>query len=253
MPDVHEVSTERHPAPRGLVEVLRLFAVIFFAGLGYEIGKWVGDTHHSDVLGPFGGAGVGTIIGSGVGYVVGGALGRSMAASARRTEAALREVRADTLVAGGIGAVAGVLLGAGIGWPLFLVPSVLISAPLFGVVVAVLGYTGFQVGAAKRDEVLALAGAHTGVAPRPPATAAIPRVVDSSVAIDARILDVVRAGFLGGRMIVAQPALGELQLLADSADPLRRSTSRWCRTAIRRSTPSTASWCDSAWTPTSRC
>ena len=220
------MSIERQPAPRGLVEVLRLFAVIFFAGLGYEIGKWFLDNGHSNVLGPFGGAGVGTIIGSGLGYVVGGALGRSVAATARRTEVALREVRADTLVAGGIGAVGGVLLGAGIGWPLFLVPSVLISAPLFGVVVAVLGYTGFQIGAAKRDEVLALAGAHTGVAPRPPVTSAIPRVVDSSVAIDARILDVVRAGFLGGRMIVPQPALDELQLLADSADPLRRARGR---------------------------
>lgn len=217
----------RQPTPpRGLIEVLRLFCVVFFAGLGYELGKVVGNAGNDTVLGPFNGTALGIILGSGIGYVVGGALGRSMAATAGRTEAALREVRADTLVAGSIGAVAGVLLGAGIGWPLFLVPSVLISAPLFGLVVAVLGYTGFQVGSAKRDEVLAFAGARTGVPPRPPPAATLPRVVDSSVAVDGRVLDVVRSGFLGGAMVVPQPVLDELQLLADSADPQRRARGR---------------------------
>jgi uncharacterized protein YacL len=158
--------------------------------------------------------------------VAGGFLGRTVAASATRTEAALREMRADTLVAGGVGAIGGVLLGAGIGWPLFLVPSDIISVPLFGLVIVVLGYTGFQVGASKRDEVLTMMRAQTGVAPRPTAAATVPRVIDSSVAIDARILDVVRAGFLAGRMVVAQPALDELHLLADSEDPLRRARGR---------------------------
>ncbi len=205
---------------------MRLFTVIFFAGLGYEIGRLVAESNNHLVLGPFNGTAVGTVVGSGVGFVIGGLLGRAVAANARRTEATLRAVRADTLVAGSVGAVAGVLLGAGIGWPLFLVPSVLISAPLFGIVIAVLGYTGFQVGAAKRDEVLRLVGAHTGVPPAAPAAAMLPQVIDSSVAIDARILDVVRAGFLGGRVIVAQPVLDELQLLADSAEPLRRARGR---------------------------
>jgi uncharacterized protein YacL len=218
--------TGGNPPPTSLVEVLRLFCVVFFAGLGYELGKLVGDTGGERVLGPFNGTALGIIIGSGIGYVVGGALGRSMAATAGRTEAALREVRADTLVAGAFGAVAGVLLGAGIGWPLFLVPSVLISAPLFGLVLAILGYTGFQVGSAKRDEVLSLVGARSGVPPRPMAAALRPAVVDSSVAIDGRILDVVRTGFLGGPMIVPQPVLDELQLLADAADPQRRARGR---------------------------
>jgi uncharacterized protein YacL len=51
-------------------------------------------------------------------------------------------------------------------------------------------------------------------------------VVDSSVAIDGRIVDVVRAGFLGGRMIVNQAVLEELQGLADSSDNLRRARGR---------------------------
>jgi uncharacterized protein YacL len=178
------------------------------------------------VLGPFNGLAVAIIVGSGLGYVVGGVFGRTLADTADRTEVALREVSADTLLAGALGLVCGVLTGAGIAWPLFFVPDPLIAMPLFGVVVAVLGYLGFRVGAAKRDGVLAMFGNRTGVAPRVGAPVALPQVVDSSVAIDGRIVDVVRAGFLGGRLIVSQSVLGELQGLADSADNLRRARGR---------------------------
>src|SRR4051794_8828695 len=73
--------------------------------------------------------------------------GRTLATSADRTEIALREVSADTLLAGALGLVCGVLTGAGIAWPLFFVPDPLIAMPLFGIVVAVLGYLGFRIGA----------------------------------------------------------------------------------------------------------
>ena len=212
--------------PNGLIEILRLLTVVFFAGLGYETARFFDDHGHSDVLGPFNGLAIAIIVGSGLGYVVGGVLGRTLATTADKTEVALREVSADTLVAGALGLVCGVVIGAGIAWPLFFVPDPLIAIPLFGVVVAVLGYLGFRVGSAKRDDVLAMFGGRTGVGPRAAAASALPRVIDSSVAIDGRILDVVRAGFLHGRMIVTQPVLDELQGLADAADPLRRSRGR---------------------------
>jgi uncharacterized protein YacL len=218
--------TGRGGPPSGLVEVLRLFTVIFFAGLGYETTRFFSDRGHGNVLGPFSGVAVAIIVGSGLGYVVGGIFGRTIAATADKTEAALRDVSADTLVAGAIGLVAGVLTGGGIAWPLFFVPDPLIAIPLFGVVVAVLGYLGFRVGASKRDGVLAMFGGQTGVAPRDKGPSAVPRVIDTSVAIDGRILDVVRAGFLHGTVVVAQPVLDELQGLADSADPVRRQRGR---------------------------
>jgi len=218
--------TSRKAPPAGLIEVLRLFTVIFFAGLGYETSKFFSDRGHSNVLGPFNGLAVAIIVGSGLGYVVGGMFGRTVASTADKTEVALREVSADTLLAGGLGLVCGVLLGAGIAWPLFFVPDPLIAMPLFGVVVAVLGYLGFRIGTSKRDGVLAIFGNRTGVAPRDGAPVALPQVIDSSVAIDGRIIDVVRAGFLGGRMIVSQSVLDELQGLADSADPMRRARGR---------------------------
>jgi uncharacterized protein YacL len=216
----------RSRAPGGLIEVLRLFTVVFFAGLGYETTHFFNDHGQGNVLGPFNGVAVAIIVGSGIGFVVGGVFGRTVATTAERTEAALREVSADTLVAGAVGLVCGVLTGAGIAWPLFFVPDPLIAIPLFGVVVAVLGYLGFRVGASKRDGMLAIFGRQTGLPPRDEAASALPRVIDSSVAIDGRIIDVVRAGFLHGRMVVTQSVLDEIQGLADAADPVRRARGR---------------------------
>lgn len=216
----------RQRPPSGLIEILRLFTVIFFAGLGYETARFFSDNGHANVLGPFNGLAIAIIVGSGIGFVVGGIFGRSIAATADRTEAALREVSADTLLAGSLGLVCGVLLGGGVAWPLFFVPDPLIAIPLFGAVVAVLGYLGFRVGASKRDGMLTIFGGRTGIPPRDAAPSALPRVIDSSVAIDGRIVDVVRSGFLHGRMVVATAVLGELQGLADASDPLRRQRGR---------------------------
>jgi uncharacterized protein YacL len=215
----------RSKTPNGLIEVLRLLTVVFFAGLGFELGRELARHGHGAVLGPFGGVGVGVIVGSGVGYVVGGVLGRTAASTADRTEAALREVSADTLIAGGFGAFAGAVIGAAFGWPVFLIPQTLVAASLFGIIVVLVGYVGYRVGAAKRDEVLAVVSGRTGVTPRR-SGAAVVKVLDTSVAVDGRVLDVVRAGFLHGRMIVIQPVLDELQHLADSADPVRRGRGR---------------------------
>jgi uncharacterized protein YacL len=212
--------------PNGLIEVLRLLTVVFFAGLGFEAGRLLARHGDGTILGPFGGVGVGIIVGSGVGYVVGGVFGRTAASSADRTEAALREVSADTLIAGGFGAFAGAVVASACGWPLFLIPEILVSASLFGIVVVLMAYIGFRVASAKRDEVLSVVSGRTGVTPRRPASSAVAKILDTSVAVDGRVLDVVRAGFLHGQIIVIQPVLDELQHLADSADPLRRGRGR---------------------------
>ena len=122
--------------------------------------------------------------------------------------------------------VGGVLLGAGVAWPVFLLRQPYLAFPLFGFVVVVLGYVGFVIGASKRDGVLAMFGDRAGLGPRAVAAAALPRIVDTSVAIDGRILDVVRAGFLHGTMLVPTPVLGELQAFADAGDDARRAKGR---------------------------
>jgi uncharacterized protein YacL len=52
------------------------------------------------------------------------------------------------------------------------------------------------------------------------------RVLDTSVIIDGRIADVCETGFLDGTLVIPQFVLKELQLVADSADSMKRNRGR---------------------------
>jgi len=216
--------TTKNGMPGGIVDLLRLFVVLFCAGVGYQV------TQHLDqgktVLGPFNGVAVGVIVGSGIGYVSGGVLGRTAVSVVGRTEQSLRQVSAEQLVAGVFGATIGTLVGAGLSWWVFLVVQPVLAFPLFGFVVAVMALLGYRMGAVRREDMLRLFGSHAGMAPRPVAVSSLPRIVDTSIAIDGRILDVARAGFLHGTLLIPSPVLAELQGLADAGDDLRRSKGR---------------------------
>lgn len=57
-------------------------------------------------------------------------------------------------------------------------------------------------------------------------TGRVPKILDTSVIIDGRILEIVRAGFLEGPLIISVFVLEELQHIADSSDDLRRERGR---------------------------
>jgi uncharacterized protein YacL len=52
------------------------------------------------------------------------------------------------------------------------------------------------------------------------------KILDTSVIIDGRVADVCETGFIDGLMIIPQFVLRELQLVADSSDPLKRNRGR---------------------------
>lgn len=53
-----------------------------------------------------------------------------------------------------------------------------------------------------------------------------PIFVDTSVLIDGRIIAVAKSGFVIGRLSIPRSVIGELQFLADNADPEKRSRAR---------------------------
>jgi uncharacterized protein YacL len=211
--------------PSAVVELLRLCVVVFFAGVGYYVGDAVDDSGDA-VLGAFTVVGLGIVLGSALGYVLGGVVGRGTLAAVRQTELGLRSTSAEQIVAGVMGAVVGVLVAAGVTWPVLLLGRPLLTFPIFLFALIALGALGYRVGTAKRESVLGIFGGRVGMAERPVSPAALPRVIDTSVAIDGRIVDVVRAGFLHGQMLVPTPVLNELQGLADAGDDVRRAKGR---------------------------
>jgi uncharacterized protein YacL len=82
------------------------------------------------------------------------------------------------------------------------------------------------VGLSRRDGVLSMLGGSGRLEVLRPSASSLPKIVDTSVAIDGRIVDVVRAGFLHGTLLVPEPVLGEMQAFADSADDQRRAKGR---------------------------
>ena len=120
--------------------------------------------------------------------------------------------------------VVAVLAAGFVAWPLLLLGRALVVLPVFVFVLVVAGTVGYRIGLARRESVLRLIGSGD-VHPAAPGPVT-GRLLDTSVAVDGRIVDVVRAGFLHGRLVVPQPVLAELQGLADSGDDTRRARGR---------------------------
>jgi uncharacterized protein YacL len=136
-----------------------------------------------------------------------------------------------------VGSLAGVVAGLVIA---ALVAVLLSPLPLYmGTVVSLLLAVGLvtagaRAGARRRPSFRGLFGAPAEGAPAA-AGAAIdgpPVVVDTSALIDGRIVDVARAGFVPGRLLIAGFVLEELQRVADSGDPMRRARGRRGLTAL---------------------
>jgi uncharacterized protein YacL len=87
-----------------------------------------------------------------------------------------------------------------------------------------MAYIGLVVGAHKGDMLNLAAMGGLFSAERQPRKSC--KILDTSAIIDGRIADVCETGFVDGTLIIPQFVLRELQLVADSADPLKRNRGR---------------------------
>ena len=132
-----------------------------------------------------------------------------------------RRVPVDRLFWGATGGILGVALGLGLGTALgAVIPSA--AALGRGLFALLLAYLGAMVALAKRDELLHMS---TKLFPSSLNLEAC-KVLDTSVIIDGRIVDICEAGFLEGTLLVPQFVLRELQQIADSSDTLKRNRAK---------------------------
>ncbi len=91
-------------------------------------------------------------------------------------------------------------------------------------VMLLMAYVGLIVGASKGDllNLAALGGIFGGEKQSRKSY----KILDTSVIIDGRIADIAETGFLDGVIVAPQFVLRELQLVADSADSLKRNRGR---------------------------
>jgi uncharacterized protein YacL len=140
-------------------------------------------------------------------------------------EIRLRQVSLKRL----IGAVIGSILGI-VGAYLFslviksALPASHTQSFLELFVMLLMAYVGLIVGAGKGDllNLAALGGIFGGEKQSKRSY----KILDTSVIIDGRIADIAETGFLDGTIVIPQFVLRELQLVADSADSMKRNRGR---------------------------
>ncbi|MEX2503543.1 MAG: PIN domain-containing protein [Egicoccus sp.] len=207
-----------------MVELLRLAVVLLFTGAGHALGAGVDDLIARGE--PETTRLVTAVLGALVGYLVGGFLGRAIVRGVDTAGSALAHVPAAQLVAAAIGAAVGALAGLVVLLPIVLLPYQRFTVPVTLVVVLVLAYTGGRLGASRGAELGRFVGVRGRLDVHTPSRGSGVKVLDTSALVDARVVDVARAGFLDGTIVVPGFVLDELQGLADSGEDHRRRAGR---------------------------
>ncbi len=153
------------------------------------------------------------------------AVGLSIGAAIVMFEWRLRAMSLKRLIGAAIGSVLGIV-GAYL-FALVIRNSIPVSPTqsfLQIMVMMIMAYVGLVVGANKGDllNLAALGGIFGGEKSGKKSY----KILDTSVIIDGRISDIAETGFLDGLIVIPQFVLRELQLVADSADSLKRNRGR---------------------------
>jgi uncharacterized protein YacL len=226
---VQRSSPDRDPSGHLAGVVLRIVFAAIFGTTGFLLGREAYDRaisiHLANQFWQYAALIVTPVIGAVVGVLAvptaQGVFEKELVA----VERAVDRLAPGELVGGAIGLTGGLVIA-------FLVKSVLFefitfAGPTGGYIAIVLyivvsifaAYLGARVGAKQRVGVGRLATVSL-------AGGGSPKVLDTSVIIDGRILDIVRSGFLEGPLLLPRFVLRELQNIADSSDAMRRTRGR---------------------------
>lgn len=138
-------------------------------------------------------------------------------------EGSIERLSPAELAGGAAGLIAGLVIA-------FLVKNILFEFIAFagksGSYIAILLYIIVSIFAAYLG---ARVGARMRIVPLPATVArggGSAKVIDTSVIVDGRVVEIVESGFLEGPLILPRFVLRELQAIADSADPMKRTRGR---------------------------
>ncbi len=210
-----------------VVESVRLLITLIFTAIGFRLAP---DVLSSALPDQAESAGVvGAVVGAGVGYVLGGIVGRQLRIG---IEKAPRNVAPDLsgaeLFTGAFGVIFGIVVGAVLALPAVLLLPAVVGLPLAGLIVFILAAVGARLFASRAEDLIGAVGlkARSPLVSRSLEGPDRSYLIDSSAAIDGRILDLVRSGLVEGQVWIPGVVLDELQSLADSGNQTTRRRGR---------------------------
>jgi len=140
----------------------------------------------------------------------------------------LGQLSSRTLLAGLFGLIVSLVIAGLLSFPLSLLPRPF-SQILPLAFAIILAYLGVVIFIARQNDILSIFSflpSRGGDSRARTADNGRSILLDTSVIIDGRIVDIVRTGFLSGTLLIPRFVLAELQHIADSSDKLRRQRGR---------------------------
>lgn len=180
---------------------------------------------------------LGTVLGGGIFYVLGLVMVPALLYRLARLEKKLTSLNVSDVLFSSLFMIGGLLLAIIISIPLFLKQTFLLNTLIPVCLMLVLGYLGFRLGDSRAEDWRKLfAGSRRRnqfnetenlIYREEDATVFHQyKILDTSVIIDGRIVDIAKSGFIEGVLLVPDFVVHELQLISDSADNLKRAKGR---------------------------
>lgn len=203
--------------------VLRLIGMLIFGTLGVYGGVELANLSGED---PQWFARIFGLVGALVGLVLTPYITVHPLRAVRRV---LAQISSRALLAGLFGLIISLVIAGLLAFPLSLLPRPFsqILPIVFAVLISYFGVTMFI---SRQNDILSFmnfSGRGTADSrPRAEGANAATILMDTSVIIDGRIVDIARTGFVPGALLIPRFVLNELQHIADSGDKLRRQRGR---------------------------
>lgn len=140
------------------------------------------------------------------------------------TETALKSIPTQDIAVGVTGLVIGLLIGSLVSLALHRIPLVGSYLSMIGTLFA--GYLGMSLMLNRKEEMTFLTGLFTRQSRAEQGNFRSAKILDTSVIIDGRVVDITATGFVEGVIVVPGFVLEELRHIADSSDTLKRNRGR---------------------------
>ncbi len=209
-----------------IIEAIRLVVTLATTAAGFLIGRAVPDWYPDAAVDPDVSVVTGAVIGAGVGYVAGGLAGRAIRRALDRAPELVSRATGPELFAGTFGLLAGVIIGVVAGVPIVVLLPPVLGWPAAALLVLILAAFGSRIFATRSDDLLATAGLRPRRVRAGRLSGDSAYVIDTSAAIDGRVLEMARSGLIGGNLLVPQFVVDELQGVADSGSVQHRRRGR---------------------------
>jgi len=143
-------------------------------------------------------------------------------------ETELLKLSSIQMVSGSVGLIIGLLIAYFISNIFSIIPIPILGVILTIITYLFLGYLGATVSTRKFDDASTIRELFKKVSSKDSEieNGADSKILDTSVIIDGRILDILKTGFIEGDIVIPEFILKELRHIADSSDGLKRTKGR---------------------------